>query len=158
MYTMHSRRAIIKNIGYMAFTAATLSLVRPTPVSAEPPLPLPPPQTVSFTIDDIRKRITELDKKDTRDYCNNMKADIAKYYNTNAFDVIPCSNQDDVDSILSELHYMVVVYGDRDLQERPELKPRLRNKLLNIYEKARNYPDVQKTVIDILLNHYKLIQ
>lgn len=155
MQTMY-RRTLLKNIGHIAVTGTALSLLRPSPVFAEYPQQSSSPSQPSYNIDAIRKRIKELDEDDSRKYCMNMKAEIAKYYKTDAFNVIPCSNNDEVRNIISELHYIVIMYSG-DLTDRPHMKPRIRGQLLRIHDNAKNYPEVQKTILDILVNHYKLV-
>ena len=144
-----SRRTLLNQFGNIAITAGTLGhLARPKPVRAEQ-------YDNSPTIDEIKERMRLQDNKDNNDYCMMMKNRIGLYYKTDVFDMIPCSNQEDVNKIISPLDYLVVMYDN--IEARYYLKPTIRRNLLEIYENSYKYPDVQKKLIDIMVNHYKLV-
>lgn len=150
MYTMH-RRQICTKLFNIGFTGISLSVLKPKPVYADTYV-----QSFSYDIENIKKRIEDINIQEKNDYCNTMKSRISSYYKTNVFDSISCSNDNDVQDIISNLDYIIVMYNN-NLEENPHRKYNLRNELMKIYEKSSKYPEIQHKIIDIMMNYYKLI-
>lgn len=129
------------------------------------------------SLKEMRKKIHDYEIKECTDRCNVLKKKLTEYYKTNVFDVLPCKKpyqskeaeikyigtDEHQDSfILEDVYNVMNKYNDSYMNtvrqhENMDALINMRNKLMRIHDASVRYPKVQYFILDLVVNHYKLL-
>lgn len=129
------------------------------------------------SLKEMRKRIYDAEAKECTDRCIIIKTKLTEHYKTNVFDALPCKKpyqskevemkyigtDEHQDSFLLEDVYNIMNKYDEAYMntirkhQNVDALINLRDKLMRIHDASVRYPKVQYFILDLVVNHYKLV-